>query len=45
MLDEALRLELRLLPERLPDDLVPWAIFLASISLHCGRPSSRDHPT
>lgn len=30
MLDEALRLELRLLRERLPDDFVPWAIFLAS---------------
>jgi hypothetical protein len=30
VLAEAPRLELRLLPERLPDDFVPWAIFLAS---------------
>jgi hypothetical protein len=36
VLDEPLRLELRLLPERLPDDLVPWAIFQASLSLPCG---------
>jgi hypothetical protein len=36
VLDEALRLELRLLPERLPDDFVAWAIFLASLSLPCG---------
>lgn len=35
-LDEGLRLEPRLLPERLPDDFVPWAIFLPSLSLPCG---------
>lgn len=36
VLDEPLRLELRLLPERLPDDFVPWAIFLTFLSLPCG---------
>ena len=35
-LDAELRLEPRLLPERLPDDFVPWAIFLPFLSLPCG---------
>ena len=45
VLDERLRLEPRLPPERLPDDFVPWAIFLASLSLPCGHGSfSRPEP-
>lgn len=45
VLDEALRLELRLLPERLLDDFVPWAIFpslsfrFLAVTVH-----SRDRP-